>query len=356
MHTYRKWVLTLGIVAATPGLTLAGPLSLFKSKESNEAQSAQSQRPMRSNQQVAESVANVLRIGGLTGYDIDIEYKDGVALLAGKIGTAQQKALAEQMAKQIPEVKSVQNQLVVVQQSPAAPGGGDPANKSALFESSASTATPAVQTASLENQGRSNQAVAEQIAQSVAAGVHGYDIEVRYVNGTATLSGSVANMQERQAAHQLAAAVPGVESVNNRLMVAGGPKQMAGGYPAQAGYGSQVAPAGYQPPLPPGAVPGAVPPPEGAFAAPGTTPPVLNNPSLPPYAWPAYASYPNYAQVTYPQQYSASAWPYIGPFYPYPQVPLGWRQVQLEWDDGSWNLNFRPRTDRWWWFLSPKNW
>ena len=90
--------------------------------------------------------------------------------------------------------------------------------------------------------------------------------------------------------------------------------------------------------------------------APGTTPPVLNNPSLPPYAWPSYASYPNYAQVTYPQQYSASAWPYIGPFYPYPQVPLGWRQVQLEWDDGSWNLNFRPRTDRWWWFLDPKNW
>jgi hypothetical protein len=84
--------------------------------------------------------------------------------------------------------------------------------------------------------------------------------------------------------------------------------------------------------------------------------PVLNNPSLPPYAWPSYASYPNSAQVTYPTQYSASAWPYIGPFYPYPQVPLGWRQVQLEWDDGMWNLNFRPRTDRWWWFLHPKNW
>ena len=79
-------------------------------------------------------------------------------------------------------------------------------------------------------------------------------------------------------------------------------------------------------------------------------------PNLPEYAWPSYASYPNYSQVAYPKDYSASAWPYIGPFYPYPQVPLGWRQVQLEWDDGSWNLNFRPRTDKWWWFMNPKNW
>ena len=73
-------------------------------------------------------------------------------------------------------------------------------------------------------------------------------------------------------------------------------------------------------------------------------------------AWPTYAQYPNSAAITYPTEYSASAWPYIGPFYPYPQVPLGWRSAQLDWDDGHWNLNFRSRTDKWWWFISPKNW
>jgi hypothetical protein len=83
---------------------------------------------------------------------------------------------------------------------------------------------------------------------------------------------------------------------------------------------------------------------------------VYNQAHLPQHAWPSMAPYPNYSQDTYPKQYSASAWPYIGPFYPYPQVPLGWRQVQLEWDDGYWNLNFRPRTEKWWWFLNPKNW
>ena len=66
-------------------------------------------------------------------------------------------------------------------------------------------------------------------------------------------------------------------------------------------------------------------------------------PQVPNYAWPTYAAHPNYAAVTYPKQYSPSAWPYIGPFYPYPQVPLGWRKVTLEWDDGWWFLDFSSR-------------
>ena len=63
-------------------------------------------------------------------------------------------------------------------------------------------------------------------------------------------------------------------------------------------------------------------------------------PNLPNYAWPSYADYPNYSQVTYPKQYSAGTFPYIGPFYPYPQVPLGWRKVTMEWHDGYWWLDF----------------
>ncbi len=69
----------------------------------------------------------------------------------------------------------------------------------------------------------------------------------------------------------------------------------------------------------------------------------FDNPSMPGYAWPSYAAYPNYAAVTYPKQYSPTAWPYIGPFYPYPQVPLGWRKVTMEWDDGWWWLDFKSK-------------
>lgn len=63
-------------------------------------------------------------------------------------------------------------------------------------------------------------------------------------------------------------------------------------------------------------------------------------PNLPRYAWPSYAAHPNYAQVTYPRLYQAKTWPNIGPFYPYPEPPLGWRKVTMEWHDGRWWLDF----------------
>jgi hypothetical protein len=72
-----------------------------------------------------------------------------------------------------------------------------------------------------------------------------------------------------------------------------------------------------------------------------------DHPHLPAYSWPSYASYPNYAAVTYPKVYSPTVWPYIGPFYPYPQVPLGWRKVTLEWDDGWWQLDFEDQNRPW---------
>ncbi|MDO5554659.1 MAG: BON domain-containing protein [Planctomycetia bacterium] len=76
--------------------------------------------------------------------------------------------------------------------------------------------------------------------------------------------------------------------------------------------------------------------PQGAAMVPGQN----GQPSLPNYAWPTYADYPNYSQVAYPKQYGARAFPYVGPFYPYPQVPLGWRKVTMEWHDGYWWLDF----------------
>lgn len=92
-----------------------------------------------------------------------------------------------------------------------------------------------------------------------------------------------------------------------------------------AGYGAGMAPAqaGYAP--------------SGAAAVNGVN---HESPNMPGYAWPSYAAQNNYSAVTYPKQYSPTAWPYIGPFYPYPQVPLGWRKVALEWDDGWWHLDF----------------
>jgi hypothetical protein len=116
------------------------------------------------------------------------------------------------------------------------------------------------------------------------------------------------------------------------------PAQQAAGYkqlpPAQLAAGAPAQPMpGYGRPLP------AYQPGMGGQVARAT----YNQANMPNYAWPSYAASPNYAAISYPKQYSASAWPFIGPFYPYPQVPLGWRRVALEWDDGWWFLDFDDR-------------
>jgi hypothetical protein len=107
---------------------------------------------------------------------------------------------------------------------------------------------------------------------------------------------------------------------------------------------------GYEGQLPAGQLPAgpgmAMGPPRPMGGAGVGMPPVPmrgDGPNVPNYAWPSYAASPNYAALQYPTQYSPTAWPYIGPFYPYPQVPLGWRRVSLEWDDGWWYLDFDER-------------
>ena len=71
-------------------------------------------------------------------------------------------------------------------------------------------------------------------------------------------------------------------------------------------------------------------------------------PKMPPYAWPTYAPYNNYSRVAYPEAYPYNAWPFIGPPYPFPKVPLGWRSVKLEWDDGYWWYSRTASKYDWW--------
>jgi hypothetical protein len=128
-----------------------------------------------------------------------------------------------------------------------------------------------------------------------------------------------------------AAAIPVYAGTQNQVPLAMGPArtvnyaQVAGPMPVEGGPVAAPAPM-YMP---------------GSGV--GIAPARYDHPTMPGYAWPSYACSPNYAAVTYPKQYSPTAWPYIGPFYPYPQVPLGWRKVTLEWDDGWWMLDFKDR-------------
>jgi osmotically-inducible protein OsmY len=363
MRLPRKWVLSLGLLAAAPGVASAGPLDFLKSTGDQPAGAAGAPR---SNQEIAEAVANAFREARLSGKDIAIEVKGGVCTLEGQIADSQQKAMASRVVSAVPGVQSVDNQLTIMESANAPQDlPRSPAVQQAGFDG-----TPEwnVQQVSNTAPAASNSEVAQQVANAVAgAGVAGYDIEVRYKAGVAALLGEIGSAQEAAIAEQAALQVPGVNQVLNRLTVNGQPVAQEQTQFQQQAFAPQTGvpamPAGYPQMMQaaqPGPVvgPGMPPPPAAAPGAPAVMAGhmIHNQPHVPEYAWPAYAPYDNYAQVSYPSAYDASAWPYIGPFYPYPQVPMEWRSAQLVWDDGYWQLKFHSRTDRWWWFLDPHNW
>src|SRR5579875_2925177 len=209
----------------------------------------------------------------------------------------------------------------------------------------------------------SNQAMAESIAARLrqSGQLQRYDVNIRFHEGTAELTGSVANGEQHDRVLRLVQDVPGVRSVVDHLSVAGAivPVQ-AGGVPEVlpsvpgTNAASPAPPAASAPP-PSAGTGGPTPtagPPEATpiFQAPAPAPHQLNPPRMPPYAWPTYAPYNNYSRVAYPLAYPYNSFPFIGPVYPFPKIPLGWRSVRLEWDDGFWW--YSKTATRWdWWKL-----
>ncbi|GHT17941.1 hypothetical protein FACS1894189_4830 [Planctomycetales bacterium] len=226
--------------------------------------------------------------------------------------------------------------------------------------------------------GISNQEAAEKIAQGLGERFPNATIDVSYQAGKVWLHGEVASQEISRQASEYVFKVSGVSvsEVNNEIQVVprkGTPAQSAVPISAPAPSVRQprssepvpvpipnqrpavrtasasmaithnaAAEPVYGPPQPQAAY---GPPPQAAYhpeayGPQGPLPGQYNQPNLPDYAWPSYANYPNYGAVSYPKQYSPKAWPYIGPFYPYPQTPLGWRKVTLENHDGWWWLDF----------------
>ena len=169
----------------------------------------------------------------------------------------------------------------------------------------------------------SNQELANQLVQSLEASgqLQQYVLDVETQDGVVTLHGSVADEAQRQAAISLVKAATGVREVKDVITV----------------RGSGVLPTGLEAP---GAAPAIVTEPAPVTEFAGGIAPYADAPVLPPYSWPAYTPYNNYASMAYQTQYPAGAWPFIGPPHPYPMIPSGWRKVTLKWQKGYWWLKF----------------
>jgi hypothetical protein len=231
-----------------------------------------------------------------------------------------------------------------------------------------------------------NQEAAKQICNTLrdSGQLAGRKITVKYLNGTVWLQGQVADRNQFNQVVGTVMTTPGlsvnrvvsdsltIESKSSAIALRSGanraqplPSSVSPSSSATLASMMQAVPTPPPAPVPtaptatpsrlPAAdattsgVPGAPLPMYAPGALGGPAPIRYDHPAMPAYAWPSYAAYPNYAAVTYPRQYSPTAWPYIGPFYPYPQVPLGWRKVNLQWDDGWWWLDFKDKPNCCWW-------
>ena len=258
--------------------------------------------------EMAQSVATALRESGqLQNYKVGVKYDKGVAWLYGEVTSQEQAKKAAQLAKQVSGVKRVVNRLDVI----------EPVAEPALISTEADD-------------------ISKALAQASPA-AHSKPVEPAKAVPPTPLINPVANPMAQPLAQPEVAPMPAAKSQvrqKSRMAHRGMPRPIqrtAGVQPAN--YGPQHSGPQY------GNQPGAMPIPQG-YTTGGAAGVSYDQANMPNYAWPSYAAYPNYSAVTYPKQYSPAAWPYIGPFYPYPQVPLGWRKVTLEWDDGWWQLDF----------------
>jgi hypothetical protein len=252
------------------------------------------------NQDIADQIAKNMRSGGqLRDYSIEVKYQEGTAWLNGRVRDEQQMAAALKTALATPGVERVVNGLTTAAADvPATTRNAGVANRVA----SSFTAIPARQVEAIEMEPMPMQIVQQPIPRTGSAPVVSRTGSAQVVTRTAS---APVQQQGKTVMYQL-------QEEPRAMGVAGPPLPM------------------YAPGAPS-----------------GVSPVNCDQPALPGYAWPSYAAYPNYASVTYPRQYSPTAWPYIGPFYPYPQVPLGWRQVTLQWDDGWWFLDFKDKPSCW---------
>ena len=316
-------------------------------------------RDVASDQQVAQKIADSYKQSGkLKGYSIGVSYKEGVARLEGWVRNSEQMERAVEITRQSPEVADVVNELTVLADpsvTRAAPGKpqaflpaslGNPIEEQVSeeqVEPAGEEAAPAVEEASPAEIDRVASVPVESEKTALKPAAYPGQPRMNRQSRPGMLPRQNGRTQQGQPVGQQVAPQGAPQA-----QLAAQQQQMQ-----QQRY-AMMQPQGGQPPVGAprgGPMPAYVPGSGGGVAA-----AVYDQPNMPNYAWPSYAAYPNYGAVTYPKQYSPTAWPYIGPFYPYPQVPLNWRQSTLEWKDGTWNLRFSTKTDKWWWFMSPKNW
>lgn len=313
-------------------------------------------------QTIAQKLSEEKKSGGLKNFSLDLQVEDGTVWLSGRVSSPEQQARALDIARRVKGVVQVVNDITVTSSTPAP-------TKPAVAAPPKTSTLPKAKYANEEQPSQSRNMLASMnLPEEPKATPAAPPAPTPMISPVQQTPVSSILQSRSEIGSGISASTsptaPGVQQLASRpLPVSPIAPNPAYGYgppppPAQsyAPHASQVpmayAPARYvsQEAYGQGGYGGdegyGSPVPMHTGGGVGIAPARYDHPSMPTHAWPSYAAYPNYAGVTYPKQYSPTAWPYIGPFYPYPQVPLGWRKVTMEWDDGWWFLDFKNRRYR----------
>jgi hyperosmotically inducible protein len=174
-------------------------------------------RPAGSNPRIQDLEIKTTLIQGLArspevaGKKIDVSVDNQVVTLTGTVETAQQRMIAEQIARVSQGVTSVNNAITVPGSTPGAPGPG-PA--SAVPQPSGSAA-PAPET---------NADLAKHVEFELYS-TGAFDLStmnIKAENGAVTLTGTVRSRAEQLLAERVAQGVAGVKTVSNELKAPAG--------------------------------------------------------------------------------------------------------------------------------------
>lgn len=321
--------------------------------------------------EIAQSIVKQLQAkkaeGSLKGFNIGLRVEEGVVWLEGHVSNPEQHDMAVDVARRVGGVQRVVDGIRIEGRTAATEPVSTPRELAAADLTQAEVqaepeAQPAAQEAATPQETPASRFVAQQVEPQMlvqqpmeslvptpAAQEMSYEAEEEFSFSPVRPASAEKPTSQETASAEAAPAMRPLRPVPVQAHPQARPVQAAqtpyamgpAGHPAYRMASNNNRGAMAQQPVPV-AAPAYYPSQYGygyGYAAPAR----YDQPHMPGYAWPAYAAHPNYAAVTYPRQYSPMAWPYIGPFYPYPQVPLGWRSVTMEWEDGWWTLDFKAR-------------
>ena len=187
----RYWVTGLAIVtlAALPAVTGAQQSTTEKAEKKVESTAEKAKGATKDSWISSKTKIALYGDDRVAGSAVNVDTKNGVVTLRGKVGSADEKKAAEEIAKTVDGVASVKNNLQVVA----------PAEKKAVDAKDEDL----------------TKSVKERLKKEPR--LKGSDVEVRADKGVVTLTGEVKDLGVRARASELAREVRGVRAVKNEL-------------------------------------------------------------------------------------------------------------------------------------------